>query len=162
MNELTSEQINSFMQEALIEAKKAGSKGEVPIGAVLVDENNQIIARSHNLREQEYKTTSHAEINVIEIANNFKKNWRLEKTRLFVTVEPCLMCSGAILQARIPELYYGIKDSKFGAVDSLYNTLRDDRLNHQLQVYSGILEYESKKLMQDFFSHLRSKREKQL
>ncbi|MDR0899119.1 MAG: nucleoside deaminase [Lactobacillaceae bacterium] len=158
MDELTEEEINNFMGMALEEAELAKASGEVPIGAVLVDENGQVVARSHNMREEENRAASHAEMNVIELANKKLNSWRLLNTRLFVTVEPCLMCSGAIIQSRIPEVYYGSPDSKFGAVESLYQTLTDPRSNHRVTVHGHIREDESAEIMQSFFQTIRDKR----
>lgn len=155
----TKKEIEQFMQVALAEAKIAFDNGEVPIGAVLVDkETKEILAKNHNQKEQLQKSTAHAEILVIQEANQKINNWRLENFALFTTVEPCLMCAGAIIQSRIPELYYGVNDQKFGAVKSLFQTLDDQRANHQVDVYSGICEAESKKLIQDFFVNLRLKK----
>jgi Cytosine/adenosine deaminases len=145
-----------FMKEALKEAQKAFDNGEVPIGAVVVKDNT-IIARSFNKRELENHATAHAEINVINQANDFIKNWRLLDCALFVTIEPCIMCAGAIGLARLPRLYYGASNAKFGGVDSLYQILRDDRLNHRLEVESGILEDACANIMQDFFRARRKK-----
>lgn len=152
----TKNQTEQFMQIALDEAKIAFDNGEVPIGAILVDKNSkEIISKNHNQKEQSQKSTAHAEILVIQEANQKINNWRLENLVLFTTVEPCLMCAGAIIQSRIPVLYYGINDEKFGAVKSLFQSLDDQRANHQVEVHSGICQAESKKLMQDFFANLR-------
>lgn len=161
MNELTQKEIEYFMQLALDEAKLASMEGEVPVGAVLVDVNGLVIASDHNRREAENSAISHAEINVIKAANQKLDSWRLLNTRLFVTVEPCLMCAGAIIQARIPEVYFGIKDQKFGAVESIYKTLDDPRNNHRVSLIRGeILSDESTNLMQKFFNEIRDKRQK--
>lgn len=151
------EQIDYFMQEALNEAKIAQSEGEVPIGAVIVYEN-QIIARAHNHREANQLATAHAELLAIESANTKLKSWRLENTALFVTLEPCIMCAGAIINARIPVVYYGANDPKGGAARSLYSLLEDSRLNHMVKVYEGIHGEESGLLLQRFFSDIRAKR----
>lgn len=151
------EQIDYFMQEALNEAKIAQSEGEVPIGAVIVYEN-QMIARAHNHREADQLATAHAELLAIESANTKLKSWRLENTALFVTLEPCIMCAGAIINARIPVVYYGANDPKGGATRSLYSLLEDNRLNHMVKVYEGIRGEESGLLLQRFFSNIRAKR----
>ena len=150
------EETEQFMQMAIDEAQIAFDNQEVPIGAVIVDKKTkEVIAKNHNQKEGSQKSTAHAEILVIDEANRKLNNWRLENYVLFTTVEPCLMCAGAIIQSRISELYYAASDSKFGAVESLYQALNDQRANHQVEVHSGVLEAESKKLMQDFFVNLR-------
>lgn len=150
-------QIDYFMQEALNEAKLAGNEGEVPIGAVIVFEN-QIIARAHNHRERDQLATAHAELIAIERANQALKSWRLEDTALFVTLEPCIMCAGAIINARVPAVYYGAQDAKGGATQSLYHLLEDQRLNHRVFVQSDVRAKESSRLLQQFFAKIRAKR----
>lgn len=151
------QQIDYFMQEALNEAKLAGSEGEVPIGAVIVFEN-QIIARAHNHRERDQLATAHAELIAIERANQALKSWRLEGTALFVTLEPCIMCAGAIINARVPAVYYGAQDAKGGGTQSLYQLLEDERLNHRVAVQAGVRAEESTKILQQFFADIRAKR----
>jgi len=151
------QQIDYFMQEALNEAKLAGDEGEVPIGAVIVFEN-QIIARAHNHRERDQLATAHAELIAIERANQALKSWRLEDTALFVTLEPCIMCAGAIINARVPAVYYGAQDAKGGATQSLYHLLEDQRLNHRAFVQSDVRDKESSLLLQHFFAKIRAKR----
>ena len=151
------QQIDYFMQEALNEAKLAGDEGEVPIGAVIVFEN-QIIARAHNHRERDQLATAHAELIAIERANQALKSWRLEDTALFVTLEPCIMCAGAIINARVPAVYYGAQDAKGGATQSLYHLLEDQRLNHRAFVQSDVRAKESSLLLQQFFAKIRAKR----
>lgn len=153
---LTSEQIKTFMEAALDEAKNAEKRGEVPIGAVIV-KDGQIIASAGNRREEDQKTDAHAEMHAILEANEKLGTWRLEETALFVTLEPCLMCAGAILNARIPLVYFGAQDKKAGAVTSLYSVFDDDRLNHQVKVVPGVLQAESSALLKDFFQGLRAK-----
>jgi len=143
-----------FMQEALKEAERAFDKGEVPIGAVLV-KDGQIIARAHNTKESEQDPTGHAEINVIKAGARVLKSWRFAGTTLYVTVEPCAMCAGAIVHARIPVLVYGAFDPKAGAVDSVMNLVQHSRFNHQVHVVTGIMEEECRDLMQRFFARLR-------
>ena len=150
-------QIDYFMQEALNEAKLAGDEGEVPIGAVIVFEN-QIIARAHNHRERDQLATAHAELIAIERANQVLQSWRLEDTALFVTLEPCIMCAGAIINARVPAVYYGAQDAKGGATQSLYHLLEDQRLNHRVFVQSDVRAKESSRLLQQFFAKIRAKR----
>ena len=151
------QQIDYFMQEALNEAKLAGDEGEVPIGAVIVFEN-QIIARAHNHRERNQLATAHAELIAIERANQVLQSWRLEDTALFVTLEPCIMCAGAIINARVPAVYYGAQDAKGGATQSLYHLLEDQRLNHRVFVQSDVRAKESSLLLQQFFAKIRAKR----
>ncbi|CAM3097977.1 tRNA adenosine(34) deaminase TadA [Lactococcus laudensis] len=144
------------MAQALIEAQKAADHEEVPIGAVIV-KDGEIIARSYNARELHQKATHHAEICAIDMANDFVGNWRLLDCALFVTIEPCVMCSGAISLARLPQVYFGATNPKFGGAVSLYQILEDKRLNHRLHVESGILEEECAQMMQNFFKNRRKK-----
>ena len=143
-----------FMREALNEAKKAMEKGEVPIGAVLVHKGD-VIARAHNLREIEKKATAHAEILLIEKGNRELDKWRLTDTTLYVTMEPCAMCGGAILQSRISRLVFGVYDLKSGAAGSVINLFEIEDFNHRVDVTGGVLEKESKELLQAFFQGLR-------
>lgn len=154
MMEFSQEEKEYYMHEALIEAQKAAANEEVPIGAIIV-KSEKIIARSFNRRELDECATHHSEINVIEKANEVVGNWRLLECALFVTIEPCVMCAGAIALARIPNLYFGALNPKFGAVRSLYNILEDSRLNHSVQVETGILEIECATIMQNFFKNRR-------
>ena len=146
--------IEMFMKEALKEAKKAYKKLEVPIGAVIV-KNNKIIAKAHNLRETKKQAVAHAEILAIEKACKKLGAWRLEDCDLYVTLEPCAMCAGAIINARIKNLYIGAMDEKGGAVGSKINLLKDIKLNHTVEVKSRILEDECSKILKDFFKELR-------
>ncbi len=143
-----------YMQEALKEAKLALSHNEIPIGCVLV-KDGQIIGRGHNAREQLNQAIMHAEIMAIAEANRHENSWRLLDTTLFVTIEPCIMCSGAIGLARLPQVIYGAKNPKFGAAGSLYDILADSRLNHQVNVESGVLEEDCAQILQDFFRRRR-------
>lgn len=154
---LSKEQKEYYMKEALIEAKKAELMGEVPIGAVVVLEG-EIIGRGHNVREFSNDATTHAEMIAIREANRAIDSWRLETAQLFVTLEPCPMCSGAILLSRIPEVYYGAKDSKGGTVGSLMNLLQDSRFNHSCHVETGILEEETGSILTDFFRNIRKRK----
>ncbi|MBS9335199.1 nucleoside deaminase [Fructobacillus sp. M1-13] len=153
---LSSKQVKTFMEAAVKEAEAAGKRGEVPIGAVIV-KDGQIIASAGNRREEDQKTDAHAEMHAILKANEIMGSWRLEETALFVTLEPCLMCAGAILNARIPLVYFGAQDKKAGAVTSLYSVFDDDRLNHQVKVVPGVLKEESAALLKTFFQGLRAK-----
>lgn len=143
-----------FMAAALVEARQAAILNEVPIGAVVV-KDNQIIGRGHNMREHFQDVTYHAEMLAIMEACERLHSWRLEDCDLYVTLEPCIMCSGAIINARIANLYYGAADPKAGAVDSLYHLLDDSRLNHQVRVESGIMQAECSQVLKDFFRAIR-------
>jgi len=145
-----------YMEEALFEADQAALIGEVPIGAVIVHEG-KIVGRGHNLREHANDATLHAEVRAIEEACATLKSWRLEDCQLYVSIEPCLMCSGAIINARIPEVYYGARDPKAGAVDSLYQTLTDERLNHTVTVHEGLMAKDAGERMVAFFKAARKR-----
>ncbi len=145
------------MTQALQEARKSLEKDEIPIGCVIV-KDGQIIGRGHNAREELNQAIMHAEVMAIQEANNVEGNWRLLDSTLFVTIEPCVMCSGAIGLARIPQVIYGATNKKFGAAGSLYDILTDQRLNHRVEVETGILEEACAQIMQDFF---RQRRERQ-
>lgn len=145
------------MALAIEEAKKAEVLGEVPIGAVIVHQDD-VIATAFNLREKLQTTGSHAEMLAIDKANQALGSWRLEECTLYVTLEPCPMCAGAILQSRIPRVVYGAKDAKAGCAGSLFNLLTDDRFNHQVEVVPGVMEEESSQLLSDFFKALRQKK----
>ncbi|MCW1929613.1 tRNA adenosine(34) deaminase TadA [Bhargavaea beijingensis] len=146
-----------FMELAILEAKKAEAIGEVPIGAVIV-RDGEVIAASHNLREQDQEATAHAELAAITEACRKTGSWRLEDTVLYVTLEPCPMCAGAILQSRIPRVVYGARDPKAGCVDSLYRLLDDPRFNHRCDVTEGVLGKECGALLTDFFRGIRERR----
>ncbi len=140
-----------YMKTALIEARKAFAKGEVPIGAVLVGEDGKLIAAGHNLRETARDATAHAEMLVIREACRRLGRWRLSGTTLYVTIEPCPMCAGALVMSRVRRVVYGSTDVKAGAVESLFNIVGHARLNHRLEVTAGVLEDECRALMQEFF-----------
>ena len=144
------EQDIEFMREALAEARLAASEGEVPIGAVIVC-GGRVIARGHNRKETDRDPTAHAEILAIRRAAPLFPSWRIEDSALYVTMEPCPMCAGAILSARIGRLFYGIPDYKAGAVRTLYRLLEDERLNHRCEVVPNLLAEESLALVQEFF-----------
>ena len=152
----TVEEKEVFMREALREAEIALEHDEIPIGCVIV-KDGEIIGRGHNAREELQRAVMHAEIMAIENANLSEESWRLLDCTLFVTIEPCVMCSGAIGLARIPNVVYGAKNQKFGAAGSLYDILTDERLNHRVEVETGILEDECAAIMQDFFRNRRKK-----
>jgi tRNA(adenine34) deaminase len=140
-----------LMQEALSEARAAAAAGEVPIGAVIVH-GDKILARSGNRPIRENDPTAHAEIIVLREAARLLGNYRLADTTLYVTIEPCVMCAGAMIQARIPRLVYGADDPKGGAVRSCFEILSHPRLNHQVEITSGILAGEAAALLQSFFA----------
>jgi len=139
------------MQEALTEAHAAAAAGEVPIGAVLVHEG-KVLARSGNRTIRDNDPTAHAEIVVLREAARILANYRLAGTTLYVTIEPCSMCAGAIVQARVPRLVYGADDPKGGAVRSCFAILSDARLNHQVEVTPGVLAAETAAILQSFFA----------
>ena len=145
----------TYMKLALDEAKKAGQNGEVPIGAVLVAEDNRILAAACNSTVSLCDPSAHAEILALREAGNKLKNYRLLNTTLYVTMEPCLMCMGAIVHARLKRLVFGTYDTKWGAAGSLYNFAEDERLNHRTEIISGICEEECRSLIQEFFKKRR-------
>ncbi|BDH59887.1 tRNA-specific adenosine deaminase [Lysinibacillus sp. PLM2] len=149
-----------FMKAAIEEARKAASLGEVPIGAVIVYQN-EIIARAHNLRETSQNAVTHAELMAIQQACEVIGSWRLEETTLYVTLEPCPMCAGAILQSRIPRVVYGARDMKAGCVDSLYRLLNDARFNHECEVTEGVFADECGQMLTDFFRNLRERKKEE-
>jgi len=140
-----------MMKIAITEAEKARQKGEVPIGAVLVGKNQNVLAAEHNQTITMNDPTAHAEIMALRSAAVKLGNYRLLNTTLYVTVEPCPMCMGAAIHARISRVVFGTPDPKWGAVGSLYNFADDSRFNHQPQVVEGVCETDCKRLMQDFF-----------
>jgi tRNA(adenine34) deaminase len=144
----------TFMQEALAEAHLALTRGEVPIGAVVVVDG-KIVGRGHNLREANNDPTAHAEILAIREAARKLNRWRLTNATLYVTLEPCPMCAGAIVNARLERLVFGAYDPKAGAVTSLMNLVQDRRLNHFVEVYDGICQRECAELLHRFFQELR-------
>lgn len=149
-------QEEKYMKEALKEARKAFEKEEVPIGAVIV-KDGKIIARAYNLRETKKNACAHAEILAIQKACKKLDAWRLNECDMYVTIEPCAMCAGAIMNARIRKLYVGAKEPKFGSVGSKINILEDVKYNHEVVVDFGVCEDEALKLMQEFFKRLRER-----
>ena len=143
-----------WMGQALELAKQAAEKGEVPVGAILVS-NGVRIAEASNRREQSGSPIAHAEMLVIQAASEKIGNWRFVDTTLYVTLEPCPMCAGAIVLARIPKVVYGAPDPKSGAAGTLYNILQDERLNHRVELVSGVLADESSALLKSFFQERR-------
>ncbi|WP_082231935.1 tRNA adenosine(34) deaminase TadA [Halobacillus massiliensis] len=148
-----------YMELAIAEAGKAEELGEVPIGAVIVH-NDEVIARGYNLRESSQLASSHAEFIAIEKANQVIGSWRLEDCTLYVTLEPCPMCAGAIVQSRIPTVVYGAADPKAGCAGTLMNLLQEERFNHQCEVRAGVLESECGALLTSFFKELRKMKKK--
>ena len=146
-----------LMKHALMEAKKGFAKGEVPVGALLTDSDGNILTKAHNLPISHHDPTAHAEILVIRNAGEYYKNYRLTGSTLVVTLEPCIMCMGAALHARISRLVFGAFDPKSGAAGSLYELHEDRRFNHRIEVISGVLEKECSNLLQDFFRVRREK-----
>jgi tRNA(adenine34) deaminase len=150
---------NYYMSIAIEEAKKASAIGEVPIGAIIV-RNGEIVGSGYNTRETAKDPLAHAEMMAIKKASETLGGWRLLDTTLYVTLEPCPMCSGAIVQARVPRIVYGAMDPKAGCAGSLMNLLQDPRLNHQVEITQGVMEEECGLLLKDFFRSLRERRKK--
>ena len=151
--------MNKFMKEALTEAQKAFELGEVPIGAVIV-KDEQIIAAGHNLTETTKDPTAHAEMIAIRNAAKVLGGWRLLGCSLYVTAEPCTMCAGAMVWARIENLYIGTMDPKAGACGSVFNVPQETRLNHRIHVETGIMEEQCAQLLRQFFRQLRHRKKK--
>ncbi len=145
-----------FMFVALQEAERAFEENEVPVGAVVV-KDNKIIGRGYNQVEKLKDATAHAEMIALTSAANHIGNWRLTECSIYVTLEPCIMCTGAMLSSRIKDLYFAAFDTKFGACGSVYNLANDGKTNHRINVYSGIYAEESGKLLQEFFNRLKEK-----
>ncbi len=147
-----------YMREAIKQAKAASARGEVPVGAVIVYED-RIIARGYNRRKKQEKTISHAEIEAISKANKVIGSWRLEDCDMYVTLEPCPMCAGAILQARMRKVYFGAYDPKAGALGSLFNMYEIENFNHYPEVEGGIMAEECGEMLTAFFRNMRNKKE---
>lgn len=143
-----------FMKEALKEAKKAYNKLEIPVGAIIV-KDGKIIARAHNIKEEKQDTTKHAEIIAIQKASKKLETWRLNDCEMYVTLEPCAMCAGAIIQARLKKLYIGTMDQKTGACGSVLNLLQDFKFNHIVELETGILKEDCEQILKNFFKELR-------
>ena len=142
-----------YMKEAIKEAKKAYKLGEIPVGCVIVY-NDEIIARGYNKREKNNQAIDHAEIIAIKKASKKLNSWRLDNCKMYITLEPCVMCSGAIIQSRIPDVIYGAYDNRFGCHKSIINIF-DVKFNHNVNISGGLLENECSKLIKDFFKELR-------
>ena len=146
-----------FMKEAITQAKKAYDKEEIPVGAVIV-KDGKIIARGYNKKEEKKDTTQHAEIIAIQKASRKIGAWRLQDCEMYVTLEPCAMCTGALIQARLKRVYIGTMDPKTGACGSVLNLLEDYKFNHKVEVETNIMQKECEKILKDFFKYLRSKK----
>jgi len=149
----------ALMRLALDEARLALDHDDVPVGAVLVDADGNVLGRGHNRREQHGDPLAHAEVEALRAASEGVGLWRLDGTVLYVTLEPCAMCAGALVNARVSRLVYGAWDPRAGAVDSLFAICTDPRLNHRLEVRAGVLEPECRQLLQDFFRARRGKKQ---
>ena len=149
------EQDQRFMRVAIDQAEIARENGDVPVGAVIVHEGH-LIAKAYNQRQQLQDPTAHAEIIALTQAAAAVGNWRLEECTIYVTLEPCPMCAGALVLARIARLVYGCDDPKTGACGSLYNIVQDERLNHRIEVTIGVMEIECRQQLQQFFQHRRT------
>ena len=143
-----------FMKAALKEAKKAYDKLEVPVGAVIV-KDRKIIARAHNLKETKNDTTKHAEILAIQKASKKLNSWRLIDCEMYVTLEPCSMCAGALINSRIKKVYIGASDQKTGAVGSVFNLLEDYTFNHKVEYEKGVMQEDCENILKEFFKKLR-------
>ena len=150
---------NKFMKSALKEAEKSYDKEEIPVGAVIV-KDGKIIARGHNLKETKNDTTNHAEIIAIRKASKKLKSWRVTACTMYVTLEPCTMCAGALIQARLDKVVIGTMDEKTGACGSVLNVLEDYKFNHKVEIEKGVMEKECKEILQKFFKELRDKKKK--
>lgn len=151
------EEKNKFMYAALKEAIKSYGKEEIPVGAVIV-KDGKIIARGHNLKETKKDTTNHAEIIAIRKASKKIKSWRLTGCTMYVTLEPCTMCAGALIQARLDKVVIGTMDEKTGACGSVLNIIEDYKFNHKVEIEKGVMEKECKAILQQFFRELRIKK----
>ncbi len=152
---MPSEQDLEFMQLALVEAQKARALGEVPVGAVLVSDN-QVIATGHNQPISNNDPSAHAEVAALRAAGQHLSNYRLPNTTLYVTLEPCMMCCGAIMHARISKVVYGASDAKTGCVHSVLNLFDNQQLNHHTMVEGGVLAEECAQILKDFFKERRA------
>ncbi|MBR7554268.1 tRNA adenosine(34) deaminase TadA [Allobacillus sp. GCM10007491] len=148
-----------WMEKAIEQAKKAEAINEVPIGAVIVHDG-EVIGKGYNRRETDQHSLAHAEMMAIQEANQTIGSWRLENSTLYVTLEPCPMCAGAIVQSRIPRVVYGAADPKAGCAGTLLNLLDEKRFNHQSEVISGVLQEQCSELLKTFFKNLRNQKKK--
>lgn len=150
-----------YMSMAIKEARKAYNKDEVPVGAVIV-KDGKIIAKGYNIKESKQDTTKHAEIIAIQKASKNLKTWRLSGCTMYVTLEPCTMCAGALIQSRLDRVVIGAMDEKTGACGSILNVLKDYKFNHTVELTTGVLEQECKEILQNFFKELRKHKAKAL
>ncbi len=158
-NAIATPEDETFMRRALQRARAAAAAGETPVGALVVrTETGEVLSEAHNLRESAHDPAGHAELIAIREAAQKQSDWRLNDCTLYVTLEPCPMCAGLIVQARVGRLVYGARDPKAGAVDSLYQLCSDPRLNHRIEPVGGVLAEESSALLKSFFKGLRAKR----
>lgn len=148
-----------WMQKALKLAQRASQRGEVPVGAVIV-RNDQLISFASNRREQLQSPLGHAELIAVQKASEVLNSWRLLDCTLYVTLEPCVMCAGALVQSRVAKIIYGTRDPKGGAVDSLFHIGQDPRLNHQIEIQQGVLESECSQILKDFFKQRRAEKKR--
>lgn len=146
-----------FMKLALKEAQKAYDKEEVPVGAVIV-KDGKVIAKAHNLKESKKDTTYHAELHAIQKASKKLNSWRLIDCEMYVTLEPCSMCAGAIIQSRIKKVYIGAMDYKTGACGSVLNLFKDYKFNHEVEAETGVMGEECERILKNFFKELRTKK----
>ena len=153
-------QEEKYMKEAIRQAKKAEAVGDVPIGCVIVYED-KIIARAYNQRNKKKTTLAHAELLAIQKASKKLGDWRLEECTMYITLEPCQMCAGAIVQARIPKVVIGAMNPKAGCAGSVLNILQIDKFNHQVEIEQGVLEEECGQMLSDFFRQLRKKKKEE-
>lgn len=144
-----------FMRQAIEQANIAGERGDIPVGVVIVTDQGEIIARAGNSREQRKDPTAHAEILALRAAGAQLGDWRIARSTMYVTLEPCPMCAGAITMARVPQLVIGAWNEEYGAVGSRWDLVRDQRMNHQVEVIPGVLENETGQLVREFFSEKR-------
>ena len=153
-------QEEKYMKEAIKQAKKAAAIGDVPIGCVIVEDDNdgKIIARGYNKRNKDKTVLAHAELLAIQKASKKVNDWRLEDCTMYITLEPCQMCAGAIVQARIPKVVIGAMNPKAGCAGSVLNILQIDKFNHQVEIERGILEEECSQMLSDFFKELRRRK----
>lgn len=147
-----------YMRLALEEAQKAYDMGEIPIGAIIVDSEGNVVSAGHNLREVNHDATAHAEMEVIRDACEKLQRWRLSGCTLYVTIEPCPMCAGALVNSRIDRLVYGSTDSRAGAVESIFNVVNCPSLNHRMEVTAGVLDEECRGMMKNFFKMRREQK----
>jgi tRNA(adenine34) deaminase len=153
---MATEDDERWMRLALAEAEEAARSGDVPVGAVLVGRDGELIAQGRNRREEEQDPTAHAEVDVLRAASRARGRWRMEGGTVFVTLEPCPMCAGALVNARVARVVYGCADPKAGAVDTLFTIGRDARLNHRFEVTAGVLDHACASLLRGFFAERRA------